>query len=81
MAEPKLQIEKRLDRIEIAILKMLEFGYGDKETEVIEQILRADARPEESQDAGSESQGRVQVREEGKDVPDEEASSETGSGD
>jgi hypothetical protein len=48
MAEPKLEIEKRLDRIELAVATMAQWlvqaqtGFSAKDAEGVEKILRGE---------------------------------------
>ena len=49
MAKPKMDIEERLDRIELAVSMMSQWlvqaqtGFGAKDAEAIEKILRGDS--------------------------------------
>ena len=58
MAEPKLEIEKRLDRLELAVGTMAQWlvqaqtGFGAHDAEGIERILRGE-KSEESKDEPS----------------------------
>jgi hypothetical protein len=57
MAEPKLQIEQRLDRIELAIGTMAQWlvqaqtGFGAQDAEGIERILRGETREEPKEES------------------------------
>jgi hypothetical protein len=59
MAEPKLQIEERLDRIEMAIGTMAQWlvqaqtGFGAHDAEGIEKILRGEKPKEPKEDVAS----------------------------
>jgi len=61
MAEPKLQIEQRLDRIELAIGTMAQWlvqaqtGFGAQDAEGIEKILRGETPKDVSKDERGES--------------------------
>ena len=77
MAEPKLEIEKRLDRIELAIgtmaawLVQAQTGFSQKDAQGIGEILYGkpgEKRDDASEKPGSESMG---VRKEGK-TPEEQ---------
>lgn len=54
MAEPKLEIEKRVDRIEETLLAMLksQTGFGEYEAKEIEKVLRGEKTEESEEDAG-----------------------------
>jgi hypothetical protein len=59
MVEPKTQIEKRLDRIELAVGTMAQWlvqaqtGFGAHDAEGIEKILRGEDPKGVKKDAGS----------------------------
>lgn len=60
MAEPKLNIDRRLDRIELAIGTMAQWlvqaqtGFSARDAEGIEKILRGEKTEEPEHDASSE---------------------------
>ena len=60
MAEPKLEIEKRVDRVEAAVRKTAEIlgHFGALGTEEVEKILRGEnpREEEQSEDASQESE-------------------------
>jgi hypothetical protein len=64
MAEPKLELDRRLDRIELAISMMAmwlvqaQTGFSAQDASRIERILRGE-KSEEKKDASSEEQGRI----------------------
>jgi len=83
MSQPKLEIEKRVERCEKAIGTMAQWlvqaqtGFGVQDAEGIEKILRGE------DDASSESEGRPSVRDEGEGLQGqgvEEEGGETGQG-
>lgn len=59
MGEPKLQIEHRLDRIELAISTLAQWlvqaqtGFNAKDAEGIEKILRGEKAEERGDDAST----------------------------
>jgi hypothetical protein len=57
MAEPKLQIEQRVDRIEETLILMLrsQTGFGEFEAREIEKVLRGEKTEESKEDASPES--------------------------
>ena len=60
MAEPKLEVEKRLDRLELAVATMAQWlvqaqtGFGAHDAEGIEKILRGENLKEPKEDASKE---------------------------
>lgn len=58
MAEPLLEVDRRLDRIELAIRTMAQWlvqaqtGFGAKDAEGIEKILRGDEPEKRQEDDG-----------------------------
>ena len=67
MAEPKLQIEQRLDNIERAVGTMAQWlvqaqtGFNAKDAEGIEQILRGEKREDDSGGTGNSVQDSSEV--------------------
>jgi hypothetical protein len=76
MAEPQLQVEERLDRIEMAISIMAQWlvqaqtGFNARDAEGIEKILRGESRgtevrtPDASEESETEGMGVREQREE-----------------
>lgn len=59
MAEPKLEIEKRVERLELAVGTMAQWlvqaqtGFGAKDAEGIEKILRGETPKKETEEDAS----------------------------
>lgn len=69
MAEPQLQIERKVDRLEQALITLAAY-ISPEITEQIEKILRGE------NDASQEDEGRVSVRNEGEAVQGQGSESE-----